>query len=41
MSSKQPDSWIAVRDACPIGREHRYPEDQLRYHYTKDRSLLR
>jgi cyanocobalamin reductase (cyanide-eliminating) / alkylcobalamin dealkylase len=41
MSSKRPESWIAVRDACPIGREHRYPEDQLRYHYTKDRSLLR
>ena len=41
MSSKDPESWIAVRDACAIGREHRYPEDQLRYHYTKDRSLLR
>ncbi len=32
--------WLAVRDACPVGREHRYPERQLRYHYTKDRSLL-
>ncbi len=41
MSSKDPASWIAVRDACPIGREHRYSDDQLHYHYTKDRSLLR
>ncbi|MGE5185558.1 MAG: hypothetical protein ACM31C_26020 [Acidobacteriota bacterium] len=41
MSSKDPESWIAVRDACPVGREHRYPDDQLRYHYTKDRALLR
>lgn len=32
--------WLAVRDACPRGREHRYPEDALRYHYTKDRSAL-
>ncbi len=41
MSSKDPESWIAVRDACPVGREHRYTDDQVRYHYTKDRSLLR
>lgn len=27
--------WLAVRDACTVGREHRYPEDQIRYHYTK------
>jgi methylmalonic aciduria homocystinuria type C protein len=32
--------WLAVRDACPVGREHRYPEPQLAYHYTKDRTLL-
>jgi len=41
MSSKDPASWIAVRDACPIGREHRYTDDQVHYHYTKDPSLLR
>lgn len=41
MSSKDPESWIAVRDACPIGRDHRYSDDQLLYHYTKDRALLR
>lgn len=33
--------WLAVRDACPIGREHRYPEPYLRYVYTKDTSVLR
>ncbi len=32
--------WLAVRDACPVGRAHRYPEHQLRYHYTGDRSAL-
>ena len=32
--------WLAVRDACPLGREHRYGEDQIVYHYVKDRSLL-
>lgn len=33
-------AWLAVRDACPVGRAHRYGEDQLRYHYTKDRRRL-
>jgi methylmalonic aciduria homocystinuria type C protein len=33
-------AWLAVRDACCVGREHRYDDDQLEYHYTKDRSLL-
>jgi methylmalonic aciduria homocystinuria type C protein len=33
-------AWLAVRDACPIGRAHRYSEEQLRYHYTKDRRSL-
>jgi methylmalonic aciduria homocystinuria type C protein len=32
--------WVAVRDACPVGRHERYSDDQLRYHYTKDRALL-
>ena len=32
--------WLAVRDACPIGRDHRYADDQLRYHYTGDRAFL-
>jgi methylmalonic aciduria homocystinuria type C protein len=32
--------WLAVRDLCPVGREHRYDDDQIRYHYTKDRAIL-
>jgi methylmalonic aciduria homocystinuria type C protein len=34
------DSWIAVRDACPIGKASRYEPAQLRYHYRNDRSAL-
>jgi methylmalonic aciduria homocystinuria type C protein len=33
-------AWLAVRDACSVGREHRYDDDQIRYHYTKNRGLL-
>jgi len=33
-------AWLAMRDACPIGREHRYGDDQLAYHYTKDARFL-
>lgn len=33
--------WLAVRDACPVGREHRYGDTQLSYHYTKDPRFLR
>lgn len=32
--------WLAVRDACPTGREHRYGDPQIRYHYLKDRQQL-
>lgn len=32
--------WIAVRDACPIGRDSRYPDAQIRYHYTRDHGAL-
>jgi methylmalonic aciduria homocystinuria type C protein len=41
MSSKDPANWIALRDSCTVGRNHRYDDDQLHYHYIKDRSLLR
>ena len=34
-------AWLAVRDACPLGREHRYPEALIHYVYTKDRAVLR
>ncbi|HKY38962.1 MAG TPA: hypothetical protein VJN18_23650 [Polyangiaceae bacterium] len=30
--------WIAVRDACPVGRDFRYSEDQLAYHYHLKRA---
>ncbi|MGH8573310.1 MAG: hypothetical protein ACREX8_12150 [Gammaproteobacteria bacterium] len=33
--------WLAVRDACPAGCSHRYGDAQIRYHYTKDREVLR
>ncbi len=33
--------WLQVRDACPVGRSHRYGDEQIRYHYTKDREILR
>ena len=39
--ARQADAWIAVRDACPVGKAARYGEHQLRYHYTKDRKFLR
>lgn len=26
--------WIAVRDACPLGKASRYSDAQLRYHYA-------
>lgn len=32
--------WLAVRDACPFGRAHRYGEAQIRYHYARDRAAL-
>lgn len=33
-------TWLAMRDACPIGRSSRYGDDQIHYHYLKDRALL-
>ena len=32
--------WLGVRDACPVAREARYGEDQIRYHYAKDPTAL-
>ena len=34
-------AWADVRDVCPEGKSQRYGDDQLRYHYTKNRSILR
>ncbi len=33
-------NWLAVRDACPVGRGSRYGAAQLNYHYTKKRRWL-
>ncbi|MCA9670784.1 MAG: hypothetical protein KC503_34545 [Myxococcales bacterium] len=32
--------WLAVREACPLGRTWRYSDAQSRYHYTKDLRAL-
>lgn len=33
-------AWLAVRDACPVGRSYRYSEQQIAYHYSKDPRFL-
>ncbi len=33
--------WLAVRDACPLGRDHRFSEPQIQYHYLKDPEVLK
>lgn len=33
--------WQAVRDACPLAPRERYVDPEIRYHYTKDRAVLR
>lgn len=33
-------TWLAVRDSCPIGRNARYSNEQIEYHYTRRRSIL-
>ncbi len=32
--------FLPVREACPLGRQHRYGEAQIRYHYGKDRGAI-
>lgn len=32
--------YLALRDACPVGRAHRFGAAQIRYHYTHDRAAL-
>lgn len=29
--------WLAMRDACPVGRQHRYTDEQIVYHYIGER----
>ena len=33
--------WIAVRDACPVGKGARYSDAQLAYHYAPARARIR
>lgn len=33
--------WQAVREACPLAPAARYEDAETRYHYTKDRTVLR
>jgi len=33
-------AWLAVRDACPVGRAYRYDDDQVLYHYGRNRDRL-
>ncbi len=33
--------WVAVRDACPVGKQARYGVAQLVYHYAPARSRIR
>lgn len=33
-------AWLAVRDACTVGRDARYSDEQLTYHYTHNRGLI-
>jgi hypothetical protein len=37
VGSKGPErwrAWLEVRDACTAGREHRYSDEQIAYHYS-------
>jgi len=33
-------AWLRVRDSCPVGRDARYGDNQIHYHYTKDKRAL-
>ncbi|MBK9072846.1 MAG: hypothetical protein IPL79_17875 [Myxococcales bacterium] len=34
------EDYLALRDACPVGRAHRFGAAQIRYHYTHQRDAL-
>lgn len=34
------EDWLGLRDLYDVGRAYRYTDPQIRYHYTKDRSVL-
>ena len=29
------EAWLAIRDACPVGREYRYSDEQIAFHYRR------
>lgn len=29
--------WLRIREVCPVGPEHRYGEEQIAYHYRRER----
>lgn len=33
-------AWAALRDCVRVGKEHKYSDDQLIYHYTKEKAVL-
>eukprot|EP00906_Rhabdomonas_costata_P005806 RCo008626 len=33
--------WVELRDTFKVGREYRYTDQQIEYHYTKSKELLR
>jgi len=33
--------WLAMREACPLGRSARFGAQQVRYHYLKQLDVLR
>jgi hypothetical protein len=33
--TRHAEAWIAVRDACPVGRDARYPAAQIDFHYRR------
>lgn len=40
MAEDVKEAWAALRDCVSVGREHRYSDEQLHYHYTKDKACL-
>ncbi|MDH5581720.1 MAG: hypothetical protein OEY33_07420 [Bdellovibrionales bacterium] len=33
-------SWVNVRKSCPVGKRWMYSDNQINYHYTKDKKYL-
>lgn len=35
------ENWLALRQACPVGRQHEFSDEQSEYHYTKNPEILK